>query len=123
MHERIVETAQCTEESRLRDHKPAPTSKLVHTQYVDNFIAFGPFQSDVREMCERASEALRSSGLVVHEEVSGSSQCAALGWTFEEPSIFRPSRKRVWKTRLAVRELLSCNRCSGQVLEHILGHL
>ena len=74
-------------------------------------------------MAKGAIEALRSSGLVVHEEVDGAVDCAALGWTFEGPSIFRPSRRRVWRARLAIRQLLRVGRCSGKTLEKIVGHL
>ena len=123
LHERIVETAGCSDNCRLKDFKPVPPTGSYHTQYVNNFISIGPSKHDVTYMAKEAVGALRSSGLVVHEEVDGAVDCAALGWTLQGPSIFRPSRRRVWRARLAIRLLLRVGRCSGKTLEKILGHL
>ena len=70
LHERIVETAGCSPESRLRNRKPTPLASSVHTKYVDNLIALGPSQYDVTNPATKAAEALRESGLIVHEQVS-----------------------------------------------------
>ena len=51
------------------------------------------------------------------------SNTLVVGWEFDEPAIFRPSRKRVWRARLAIREALRVSKISGRLMERIVGHL
>ena len=123
LHERIVATACYGEDGCLRDHKPDPTTSTIHIEAVDNLVCLGSCLHQVTFQAKQAVEALRSSGLVVHEEVEAAGDCAALGWTFEGPAGFQPCRRRVWRARMAIRQLLAKGRCSGRTLERIVGHL
>ena len=100
-----------------------PLASSVHTKYVDNLIALGPSQHDVTNLATKAAEALRESGLIVHEQVSSAVDCAELGWAFAGPAIFCPCHRCEWRARLTVRQLLRVGRCSGKSLEKIIGHL
>ena len=45
-----------------------------------------------------------------------------LGWEITKGGLFRPARRRAWKVRFAVREMLSRGRSSSHQLEKLIGH-
>eukprot|EP00438_Fugacium_kawagutii_P021515 Skav212741 [mRNA] locus=scaffold1199:108583:113900:+ [translate_table: standard] len=121
--ERICERSGLGEHERLRDSQAAPNSKFWHIQYVDNLHVFGTCQKEVEQRFWRAVEELRSAGLTVHEIEMGDHSNKVLGWQIDDSGVLRPGRERLWRIRLAIREILKRNRCSGQQLERLIGHI
>eukprot|EP00438_Fugacium_kawagutii_P014095 Skav231798 [mRNA] locus=scaffold734:131220:155475:+ [translate_table: standard] len=121
--ERICERSGLTSHERLRDHAPAPSGPLWHIQYVDNLHVFGTNKSEVEQRFWRAVEALRSAGLVVHEIEVSDNDAEVLGWNITSDGKLKPKAARLWKLRLAIREILRRGRVSGQQLERLVGHI
>ncbi|CAE7239903.1 unnamed protein product [Symbiodinium sp. CCMP2592] len=115
IHESLVEQAGLGDSNRLRDRRRAPNSHCAHTQYVDNLIVKSRFSAAV--------QSLKSAGLQVHEEETSTGDSTVLGWEYTAGGLFRPTRKRAWKARCAIRELLRRGRARGEVVERLLGHL
>ena len=89
---------------------------------MDNLIVLGTESSKVQAAYRRAVHELKNAGLQVHEEETNEAGAIILGWEFCNNGIFRPSRQRAWKTRLAVRGLLQQGRATGKDVEKVLGH-
>ena len=120
----MLSTAKGNEEcTRLIDGRLPPPSRNMHTVYIDNFIInMGTDKSSVQECASFGNEALESSGMELREVQSADKCGIVLGWEFEGAK-FRLSKKRVWRARLAIRELLRLNRASGRLVERLVGHL
>lgn len=123
LHERIVGLAGADDSFRLSDKKPAPSTAVLHTEYVDNFHVFGTDKQRVSEISQAGIERLRSVGLIVHEEEESVGSANVLGWEFTGSGILKPSRKRLWKVRLAIQEILKRGSISGRQLERVVGHM
>ena len=124
IHESLVEQAGLEEGNRLRDRRRAPNCRCAHAQYVDNLIVIGTGASEVQDRFAAAVNSLKAAGLQVHEEETASTgDSTVLGWEYTAHRIFRPTRKRVWKTRCAIRELLRRGKARGEIVERLLGHL
>ena len=123
INERICEEAGLTNSERLRDGSSVPSGDFWHIQYVDNLHVFGTNKAIVEERFWRAVEALRGRGLTVHEIEVNEGECQVLGWAVDRAGLFGPTLKRLWRARLAVREILRRNAASGQQLERLLGHI
>jgi hypothetical protein len=96
---------------------------MVHTEYVDNFVAYAGEQGPVAEAARRVDALFRSKGLPTHG-VEVSQGGASLGWEFAtDTSLAGPSRLRLWRLRLGIQEVLRRPRVSGRVIEIIVGHL
>ena len=110
--------------NRLVDRSvPPPLHPLLHTEYVDNFVCLSQDGKTARERAEQVQAALQSRGLPTHE-VEASIGGETLGWEFSdvEPGVHL-SRRRLWKYRLGIQELLKIGYCSSRTLERIVGHL
>eukprot|EP00973_Karenia_brevis_P073490 10210858-Karenia_brevis.AAC.1 len=70
-------------------------------------------------MCIR--DSFRRIGLVVHEIEPPSTTAQFVGIEFESGEI-RVKKKRVWRLRWSIEEILLRKHISGQALEIILGH-
>ena len=122
--QRVLATQpSCSVPHRIVDGQAPPNSKSSHFLYVDNLIIIGSDQCSVQAANEEGKAALRSAGLEVHQEEYAASDILVIGWEFDRPAIFRPARKRVWRARLAIREILRISRISGRLLEQLIGHL
>lgn len=121
IHQRIVSTIGATSLNCLEDKAAAPSSRCCHLEYVDNFVVIGTSEDEVGRMADSGVNALRSKGLVVHEEEKSSQQIAVLGWEFDY-SIFKPKSKRVWRVRRAFEYFLNKGMISGRQLEKVVGH-
>ena len=121
LHEQIVEASGLSEGQRLRDGRPCPSAAVAHTQYVDNLVVLGQDRSAVVSAFQHAVEHLKAAGLQVHEEEICDGGACVLGWEFEASGIFRPSARRVWRARLAIRALLARRRASGKQIERLVG--
>lgn len=121
VHESLAEKAGLGEANRIRDRKAPPSSDCCHTQYVDNMIVIGTNSELVTSAYETAVNCLKNAGLQVHEEELGNGG-QLLGWEITDHGIFRPTRHRAWKVRLAIRGLLKRGRCSAHLLEKLIGH-
>ena len=121
IHESLALESGLTEEFRIRDRKPPPDSTCCHTQYVDNMIVMGTNDKAVRDAYCRAVTTLKEAGLQVHEEEVDFG-ATLLGWEITNGGLFRPARRRAWKVRFAVREMLSRGRSSSHQLEKLIGH-
>lgn len=127
VHEKIAERAGLTEAERLRDRHPVSSDRFWHIQYVDNLHVLGTDRLEVRTRFWKAVEALKASGLTVHEieegQTEGDSSMKMLGWEIHESGRVAPSRERLWRVRLAIREILRRGAASGQQLERLIGHM
>ena len=123
IHEELAERSGLVESGRVRDGKRAPPSQCTHAQYVDNMVVMGSTGSQVQDRFEHAVKELKRAGLQVHEEETSVGDAAVLGWEYSSSGLFRPSRKRAWKARQAVRALLQRGRATGGTIEKVLGHL
>lgn len=122
IHETIASQAGLSEEMRIRDKRSPPQSEVCHTEYVDNLIVMGTHDGKVKGAYDVAVKALKDAGLQVHEEEVNEQGAEILGWELGRTGHFRPTRKRAWKVRLAVRGLLDRGRSSSKQLEKIIGH-
>ena len=123
IHERIAERSGLRPDERLQDFRAAPTGSFWHVQYVDNLHVFGTDEKEVKERFWLAVDELKRSGLTVHEEEVCDEGARVLGWEYEVSGIFRPSRQRIWKIRLAAEQLLARGSLSGRELERLMGHI
>eukprot|EP00438_Fugacium_kawagutii_P003851 Skav230672 [mRNA] locus=scaffold2185:329965:335309:- [translate_table: standard] len=123
VNERICERSGLSAECRVRDGYPPPTGSFWHLQYVDNLHVVGTNKAEVESKFWSAVGALRDAGLTVHEIEFNEAAVTMLGWHIEDCGILRPTLKRIWRIRLALRELLSRGRMSGQQLERLVGHM
>lgn len=121
IHESLADGAGLDNNSRVRDKHPPPPTGCCHTQYVDNMIVLGTDHEKVRALHTKATNALKGSGLQVHEE-EVTFGAKILGWEITADGIFRPSRQRAWKVRMALRGLLRRGRCSAHLLKKVIGH-
>ena len=119
----ISSVPECPETSQLVDCRPCPSTKTKHALYIDNFFCVGQDRSCVAKVADSANGALKGAGLVVHEEQISEDSVLVLGWEINNPAEFRPSRRRVWRIRLAIRELLRRGRATGRMLERLVGQL
>lgn len=124
LHEAVVnDIAGLGHSNRFVDGKVPPTlAPLIHTEYVDNFIAISQTSGEARQAAEAVSVELQRRGLPVHEVEAGMGG-ETLGWKFEEdrPSVV-VTPKRLWKLKMATEELLKRGRASGRLVEIIVGH-
>ncbi len=126
VHEKIAERAGLTEAERLRDRHPVTSDRFWHIQYVDNLHVLGVDEEEVKTRFWQTVGALKESGLTVHEIEEGQTEGSSvkmLGWEIHGSGRVAPSRERLWKVRLAVREMLRRGTASGQQLERLLGHM
>eukprot|EP00438_Fugacium_kawagutii_P028256 Skav200691 [mRNA] locus=scaffold6391:1205:6504:+ [translate_table: standard] len=119
----LCEKGGLSPDRRLRDGMPVPQGSFWHVQYVDNLHVFGTDRKEVEEHFWQAVSVLREAGLTVHEIEINEGQAEVLGWQVQESGILRPTKKRLWRVRMAIRELLRMGRASGQQLERLLGHI
>eukprot|EP00438_Fugacium_kawagutii_P010865 Skav216249 [mRNA] locus=scaffold20:133295:138540:- [translate_table: standard] len=101
---------------------PPDLDPLIHTEYVDNFVAFSTADGVAQRAAEDVSRKLKERGLPVHEVEAGKGG-DTLGWTFanDSPAVVVTPR-RLWRLRLATLELLRGGTASGHLVECILGH-
>ena len=121
IHQRIVSRAGAVASNCLEDKAAVPDGRCMHLEYVDNFVVIGTDPEAVQNLADKGVQELRDSGLVVHEEESGSANVSVLGWEFNN-AIFRPKSHRVWRVRLAFLHMLCIGKVSGRQLEKVLGH-
>ena len=124
LHERVVEdVAGLGCHNRFVDGKiPPGLSPLIHTEYVDNFVAFSQQDGLAENAARKVGQLMAERGLPVHDVEAGNGG-ETLGWKFSEdkPEVVVTPR-RLWKLRLATLELLKGGTASGHLLECILGH-
>eukprot|EP00438_Fugacium_kawagutii_P031465 Skav222634 [mRNA] locus=scaffold10:187684:190948:+ [translate_table: standard] len=123
VNERICERCGLLAKDRLRDGVAAPDSGFWHVQYVDNLHVFGTDKAVVEQHFWRAVQGLREAGLTVHEIEIDEGETKVLGWELEKSGTLRPSRRRLWRLRLGLREILRRGRASGQQIERLVGHI
>ncbi|CAK8994560.1 unnamed protein product [Durusdinium trenchii] len=121
IHQRIVSRVGATEQNSLEDKAVVPDGQCMHLEYIDNWVVMGTDKDRVSALAGAGVDALRNSGLVVHEVEHASKQIKVLGWEFDN-NIFRPRPIRVWRVRKAFEYLLQRGSCTGRQLEKIVGH-
>ena len=83
-------------------------SELVYTVYVDNFVCIGGQRSLVTKVTQAVDAKMQGLGLPTHQQGWGEREAEVLGWQFDGKNCrITPTAKRVWRCRLAVRELCS----------------
>lgn len=123
VNERICERSGLLQQDRLQDGVASPNNGFWHVQYVDNLHVLGVDRAMVEQKFWCAVRGLREAGLTVHEIEFDEGQSKVLGWELEQTGILRPSRRRLWRLRLGIRELLKRGRASGQQIERLVGHI
>ena len=127
VHEKIAERAGLTETERLRDRHPVTSDHFWHIQYVDNLHVLGTDEQEVKRRFWSAVEGVRKSGLTVHEIEEGQTEdnsvMKMLGWEIHGSGRVAPAKDRLWRVRLAIREVLRRGVASGQQLERLVGHM
>jgi len=122
--QRVVSTVpELADDSRVVDGRPVPSQSDKHAIYIDNLFNIGTSPKSVCDRAEKGAQALRSAGLIVHEEEVSSDAALVLGWQLDHPSHFRPAKRRMWRIRIAIRELLRRGWASGRILERLVGQL
>ena len=121
IHQRIVSRVGAKSHNCLEDKAAVPDGACMHLEYVDNFVVLGTSAESVKSLAGAGVQALRDSGLVVHEVEQSSGSIKVLGWEFEK-TIMRPKPVRIWRVILAVKRLLQIGSANGRQLEKLLGH-
>ena len=122
LHQRVVERSGLGSDVRLRDRHPVSSTSCCHLQYVDNLVVLGTDREMVKGAFERAVKELTRAGLQVHEVESSSDGAQVLGWHFTANGEFRPTRKRCWRVRLALREVLKRGHATSKEMQKLIGH-
>ena len=124
IHERLVASAGESDAKLLSDRSPVVGRDVdTNVVYADNFLSFSTVAGVTSEVIDRVSATLTAAGMVVHEVERETEDTEVLGWLFEKGHVIRPTRRRVWRCRLAIRAILAQGRVSGRVLEKLVGHL
>ena len=102
-----------------------PSRPLGAAGYVDNFLVQGAPRDRVTAAGRRVTAGLEEQGFSVHEDTAEAvDRTDFVGLAFDgRARAVRVSTRRMWWVRLAIEELLSQGRCSGDMLEVILGHV
>eukprot|EP00971_Amphidinium_carterae_P152973 3032700-Amphidinium_carterae.1 len=109
-------------DNRMVDREPPPRMAqvgLVHTEYVDNFVALAQDERTCAAAAQGVQEQLEQAGLPTHgtEVTKGGT---TLGWDFHEDApVLGVNPRTAWKIRLGCLELLKRGRCSGNQLRII----
>lgn len=76
IHQSVVASIGATAETCLHDRAAVPDHACFHLEYVDNYVVLGTNREAVESLATAGANALRSKGLVVHEEdiASGANQ-------------------------------------------------
>lgn len=124
IHHRAARSVGLSEDTRLRDRHAWQTGEsLYHSEYVDKFVAFSNSESKTRDAVSSIVDRLTSLNLPVHEIEHCCTFYNFLGWEVDGKSgTVRPTSRRLWKVRLAIRHLLKVGRASGHDLERLIGH-
>lgn len=83
----------------------------------------GTDKAEVESCFWKAVGGLRAAGLTVHEIEVDEASTQLLGWELNKAAELRPTHRRLWRVRLAVREVCKRGRASGQQLERLIGHI
>ena len=123
-HVHIVDKSPWVD-ARLRcvDRRRVPdVGDYVHTQYVDNFVAFSQKPGRAKDLAEKIGVELNNHGLPTHEVEAGAG-LETLGWLFAagHPTVTITTR-RLWRMRLATLELLKDGKANGKLIEKLIGH-
>ena len=92
--------------------------------YVDNYAVLGADPSTVNDVAHEIARELRRTGFTVHEEKEASSRHRFVGLSFDGlTGRFSVKPSRLVRIQSALKELLLRNRCSGDLLEIMIGHV
>lgn len=124
-HEYLADlSSQVTDENRLRDRRRAPPLQrqgVVHTQYVDNFLALSRDSLSAEDAAHTVGGLLVAEGFPVHP-VEASAGGTALGWTFDPSApIVGISARAGWRLRLGLWELARRGYASGEEVSCVVG--
>ena len=91
--------------------------------YVDNLGVLHPQRESVEEVMRDLQAAFNGAGLLLHGSEISSGATDALGCTVEGNRLrSRVSNERLWKIHHGIKALLKRGRCTGKLLEVIVGH-
>ena len=125
---KIAHRAGFSGDAFLRDRHSDSVPSLqigVHTQYVYSHMSMSTDLNYVRLFVQAAIAGLQDESCF---PVHGIEECSAdvqfLGWHIEgELGRVRPTRRRIWRARLAARHAASLRRVSTRAIERLLGRL
>ena len=125
LHQRLVAEVGYSDAIRLRDRAPpVPLAASPHSEYVDNFVVFSHSGNATRQAVQSVVKVLCDRGLPVHDIAEDTTCAELLGWEVDGVSgTVRPTARRLWRARLAVRGLLKSGRASGRDIEKMVGHM
>ncbi len=125
IHESMVtKLAGLSCENQMKDGFEVPRmNPIIHTEYVDNFVAYGVEEEPVRRAALSVNSLFEKKGLPTHG-VDCNRGGKSLGWEFSsEDSTVGLNPHRLWRLRLAIDEVLRRDRLPGWYLESLVGHL
>ena len=107
----------------ILDRCPAPPFRpLVHTEYVDNFVALSRSETKVGAAVRAVKASLEAAKLPTHE-TTVTLGGEALGWSFapDSPSV-RVAPRVAWRLRLGLLGLIDKGRATGRQLSCLIGN-
>ena len=119
IHQRAALRCGLSKSQRLRDRQPwRGGEQLHHSEYVDNFIALSKHKSVTMAAVSNVVDDLLSLGLPVHDIKHSCTRATLLGWEVDgRLGTVRPTQRRLWKVRLAIRQILKNGSASGADIE------
>ncbi len=91
--------------------------------YVDNLGVLHPQKESVDDVMRDLQSAFDGAGLLLHGSEVSSGATEALGCTVEGNRLrSRVSNERLWKIHHGIKALLGRGRCTGKLLEVVVGH-
>ena len=91
--------------------------------YVDNLGVLHPSKDAVEEVMRDLQKAFDGAGLLLHGSEISSGATEALGCTIEGNRLrSRINNERLWKIHHGIKALLGRGRCTGKLLEVVVGH-
>ncbi len=86
---------------------------VVHTEYVDNFVAFSQGTGGAKKAAEAVCTELQRAGLRCHPVEAGDGG-ETLGWAFScEGPLVSAKPARIWRLRLALKHALRMPKLTG----------
>lgn len=127
MHEHLSGDHGLLVEARLADHacgRALRGSETAHAIYIDNFFVAGHDPATVGQAAARHTAGMNLLGLAIHEEEGPPSQFTFAGLDFDgAQNVVSVSPRRLWRLRMAIDFILSCDRFPGAALEVVVGHI
>ena len=124
VHEHIARRVSGISSSNaLIDRAPCPSMQpIIHTEYVDNFVALGRSVDHVLAAASGVKDALEAEGLPTHP-VEAAAGGSTLGWTFAaDRAAISVSQKTAWRLRIGIQHMISRRKATGREVMSVIGN-